>query len=388
MNESAAGTDNRKQVLKRLAVERVQSMAPELWALSDRIFHNPELGFAEHRASAWLTEFLASKGFTVERGVAGMETAFVASASGASDGPRIAFLAEYDALPDIGHGCGHNVIGVAACGAAVAVADALKDTAGTALVFGCPAEEGAVLGAGGKVELIRHGCFEGVDAAMMIHPASRYVVSSKSSARAALELAFRGAAAQDACLMTFNAINSLRQHLRHGVKIHGIVAGEETGRSAIRAYVRAPTTGALWEYEERVKECARGAALACDCEVEFQYTSPTYEELITNSEIAAAFSENLRLLGIQVEEYVDAGTGSTDMGNVSHVVPSLHAYVATCPRGVPGHTREFGRATLTQAAHDAMLVGVQAMAMTAIDLLEEPGLLARAKSEFRGLSRR
>jgi amidohydrolase len=386
--------------LKDRAVGRAAALAPTLCSLSDRIFHNPEIGFAERKASMWLTEFLQANGFQVERGLAGMETSFSGRVHGKSPGPVVALLAEYDALPEIGHGCGHNLIGVASCGAAAAVAGLMPELRGSLVVFGCPAEEGAVPGAGGKIALLRSGYFEGVDAAMMVHPASRYVVRSRSSARTALRIAFTGGDGQAACLLTFNAINSLRAHLGPSVKIHGIMsasvgAGEgravsgwvPAGEFEIRAYVRAPDSIRTAFCEERVKDCARGAAMAAGCDVEFSYTSPPYEELLTNGELASAFASNLEALGVSVEEHLDAGTGSTDMGNVSHATAALHAYIATCPRGIAGHTREFGRATLTQAAHEGMMVGVKALAMTVIDLLEDADLLRRVRTEFEKAAR-
>ncbi|MGE5485122.1 MAG: M20 family metallopeptidase [Ignavibacteriales bacterium] len=391
MTERSHDAEGQLNDLKARAVAEARAMAPELHALSDRIYHNPELGFSEFKASQWLSEFLASRGFEVELGLAGMDTAFRASASGASPGGVVALLAEYDALPEIGHGCGHNMIGVAACGAAAAVKGVLGELRGTVLVYGCPAEEGAVLGAGGKVVLVSRGYFDGVDAAMMIHPASRFVVSSRSLARAALKMVFSGGDAQSAAMLTFNAINALRQHLGLGARVHGVI-GADNGPGVradrapehceVRAYVRAYETADLEDCEERVRDCALGAAMATGCQVDFAHTSPTYEEMVTNQELASAFTANLKALGVVVEEGLDAGTGSTDMGNVSHVTPSLHAYVATCPRGVAGHTREFGRATLTQGAHESMLTGVEALAMTVIDLLGNPSLLSRVRTEF------
>ncbi len=373
--------------LKDRTVAQAEAMAPDLYVLSDRIYHNPELGFSEFRASRWLSEFLASRGFEVDLGLAGMETAFKASASGASAGPAVALLAEYDALPEIGHGCGHNIIGVAACGAAAAVKSVLGGMDGKVVVFGSPAEEGAVLGAGGKVVLIDGGYFEGVDAAMMIHPASRYVVSGRSLARAALKMVFSAGDAQSAAMLAFNAINALRQHLGRGARVHGVIVGGDPG-CEVRAYVRAHETAELESCELRVRNCAIGAAMATGCQVEFTHTSPTYKEMVTNRFLASAFACNLKALGVEVEERLDAGTGSTDMGNVSHVTPSLHAYIATCPRGVAGHTREFARATLTQGAHEGMLIGVKALAMTVIDLLGNPSLLSKVRAEFRRMMRK
>ncbi|NPV70758.1 MAG: M20 family metallopeptidase [Firmicutes bacterium] len=387
----------RIETLKQRAIKKADALAPALFDLSDRIYHNPELGYAEHKASRWLTEFLSAHGFTVDHRIAGLETSFRAVATGRAQGPVVALLAEYDALPEIGHGCGHNAIGVAACGAAAALSAVLPELKGSVLVLGCPAEEGAVDGAGGKVVLVRNGEFDAVDAAMMVHPASRFVVVSSSAARVALKVIFSGSDPQSAALLAFNGMNALRQQFQRDVMIHGIlkrasavaVHGEDApGACEIRVYVRASDSLRLSEWERKVRECIRGAAFSADCEAEIGYTSPTYEELVTNQTLAGAFIRNLRYLGATVDEPDDSGIGSTDMGNVSHVAPALHAYVATCPRGVAGHTREFGRATLTREGHQGLLLGAKALAMTVIDLVEDEELLKRVKGEFEALVRR
>ena len=381
----------RNEALRALILSYADQIADELFRLSDSIFRNPEPGFKEYKAVELLTGFLRTKGFEVKTGCAGLETAFVAAKRGGQRGPSIAFVAEYDALPEIGHGCGHNMIGTAACGAAASVASVMDRLDGAVYVIGCPAEEGAVEGAGGKVFLVEAGYFDHIDAAMMVHPASRYVVAGGSLARVAVAFSFEcgePSRALDAANLTFNAINSLRQQLPPGVKIHGVLkcdgapSGTAPRRAKIRLYVRGATLKDLHQAEDRVKRCAEGAARVTGVRVEFRYTAPKYQNLIPNRALGEAFASNLRALGVRVDETDDSGAGSTDMGNVSHVVPCIHPYIAVVPRGVAGHTKEFGESTLTKEAHAGMLIGVKAMALTAFDLLSDPLLLKAVREEF------
>ncbi|MCL6580314.1 MAG: amidohydrolase, partial [Firmicutes bacterium] len=316
----------------------------------------------------------------------------------------VGFLAEYDALPGVGHGCGHNIIGTAAAGAALAVkraAELAGGLPGTVLVVGCPAEEGGVEGAGGKVILVEAGVFEGVDAALMVHPANVDAPSGTSSCRLALEIAFTGKAAHaagaphegvnalEAVIQTFNALNALRQHLPQAVRVHGIVVkgGEapnvvpDTG--VIRLYVRAPTLAELEPAAERVRDCARGAAMATGCTVAFREFARTYLDLRVNEPLEKTFGRNMSDLGRPLGHPANAGrgTGSTDMGNVSHVVPAIHPYVAITdrPGGAVSHSREFAEATVSPAGEAALLVAAKALAMTCLDLMLSPETLAAVR---------
>jgi amidohydrolase len=317
----------------------------------------------------------------------------------------VALLAEYDALPGIGHGCGHNIIGTAAVGAALALAS-LGELPGRVLVVGCPAEEGAVEGAGGKATLVQAGIFNGVDAALMVHPGGIDAVSHVTSCRLALEINFRGKTAHAAgapyeginalegVLQTFNAINALRQHLPGGVRVHGIVAkgGEAPNvipdEGQIRLYVRAPKLEELEPAAERVRNCARGAGMATGCQVSFREFAHTYLDLRPSGPLDAAFAGNMTALGRPPVRKLDTpgGSGSTDMGNVSHVVPAIHPFVAICePRGGPNaHSREFARATVSPKGEEALLVGAKALAMTCLDLLLSPTTLKAVREAGAG----
>jgi len=390
----------KREELKARASRVIDELRPALIEMSDAIYREPELGLQEVKAAARLTGLLEGKGLTVRRGVAGMETAFLAWKEGRGPGPKVAILAEYDALPEIGHGCGHNIIGTTAVGAGIAVASVMGELKGTVLVVGSPAEEGAVDNAGGKVALVEDGQFKGVDAAMMIHPSSRTSVEGTSTAREAMEISFKGRAAHaagapheginalDAAILTFNAINALRQHLKDDVRIHGIITKGGVAPnivpdySEIRLYVRANDRTYLSQTVEKVKNCARGAATATGATVSFRKTANTYENMRTNRALAAAMQANLEAVGRKVELPERPGAGSTDMGNVSQVVPAVHAYIAICGRNVVGHSREFAEATITEAGHQAIIDGAKAMAMTVIDLLCDGDLLRRVKDEF------
>lgn len=395
-------SDLTRETLKKRIKDNVERVKERLFSLSDAMYADPELGLQEYKSSRMLVELLRDYGFEVETGTAGMPTAFKAVKRSKKPGATVAILAEYDALPEIGHGCGHNIIGTSACGASVALAPLMDEIGGTLVVLGTPAEEGAVDGAGGKVNMVEAGVFQDVDAAMMIHPSQMDGVMNTSNARVAMEISFRGKTAHaagvpheginalDAAILTFNNWNALRQHVKPDVRIHGIITKGGVSPNIIpdyaeiRMYCRAAEMEYLKEVEEKVRKCAEGAAMATGATVSFRYTANTYSNLITNTVMAQAFADNLEDLGRVVpppEKRV--GGGSTDMGNVSHVVPSIHPYIAICKPGeATSHSREFAKATLTEAGHKGLVDGAKALAMTACDLLTNPELLAKAKAEF------
>lgn len=383
----------------------VDGLAGLLKATSREIHDNPEVGLREFRAAALLSGLLEKAGFDVERGVAGLETSFVATwprGNGPSDprgGATVALVAEYDALPGIGHGCGHNIIGTAAVGAGLALASVWPSAGqpGRVLVVGAPAEEGGVDGAGGKVFLVEAGVFDGVDAALMVHPGTVDAPTGQSLYRQSLEIAFKGRAAHAAgapqeglnalegVIQTFNAINALRQHLPPTVRVHGIVVrGGEAPNivpedGLIRLYVRAASRPELEDASVRVRNCARGAALATGCQVTFREFARTYEGIVVNAPLEDVFARNMEALGRPLVRPADEmrGMGSTDMGNVSRVVPAIHPYVAIGDRtgGPPSHSREFAAATVLPRGEQALIVATKALAMTCLDLLLSPETL-------------
>jgi len=388
--------------LKERACLEIDRRSQKLFEVSDRMYAEPEIGLQEFKSSAMLVELLKNEGFSVDTGLAGMPTSFRAVKKGKPGGPTVAILAEYDALPEIGHGCGHNIIGTAAVGAGLALSELMSEMEGTLIVCGAPAEEGAVDGAGGKVRLVKDGAFKDVDAAIMFHPSQKDMVLATSNARVAMEISFRGKTAHaagapheginalDAAIQTFNNWNALRQQLKEDVRIHGIITKGGASPNIIpdyteiRMYCRAKDMDYLKEVEEKVRKCAEGAALATGCKVSFRYTAETYSNMVTNVTLAEAFAKNLTALGRKVETPEGkAGGGSTDMANVSHEVPAVHAYVAICKPGeAASHSREFAKATLTEMGRKGLLDGAKALAMTAIDIFTDPELLKAAKAEF------
>jgi amidohydrolase len=382
--------------LKARAIARIDEQSDHLAELALDIHANPELAFNEHRSAGLLIEALRSDGFDVSAGTGGLETAFSAE-YGSADQPRVAVLAEYDALPGIGHACGHNLICIAAVGAGLGVHAAAPDLPGRLLVLGTPAEEGG----GGKVLLARAGVFDDVDAAMMFHPANRNVVKRGSRAMLRATVEFHGKAshassapdlginALEAMIQTFVAINGLRQHLRRGSVIHGVITDGGKAANIIPDYtsaqfsIRGEDSNYRDEVVERVRRCVEAAALATGCRGVLT-PGMGYHNIVPNEAMAAAFERNLAQLGVEIQPASpEERMGSTDMGDVSHIVPSIHPYLAAAPEGVANHTVDFATAAGSPAGREAMLKAAKAMAMTCLDLFYSPGLLQQAKAEFR-----
>jgi amidohydrolase len=382
--------------LKLEARQSIESHKQQLVQLSLNIHDNPELGFKEEKAAAWLTGYLEDNGFQVERGIAGLATAFRAIYG--RENPVIALLAEYDALPKIGHGCGHNIIGVSAVGAGIASRRMVDQLGGSIVVMGTPGEE--VLG--GKIDMVKAGAFEKIDVAMMVHPDTRNTPTQEALAASTLEVEFfgrpahaagqphKGINALDAMILAFTAINSLRQHIRGDARIHGIITdgGEAPNivpaHSAATFLVRALDDDYLAELKERVLNCFTGASVASGARLEYGWKNRSYAPMKNNMTLAGLFRQNLESLGRNVEDFdPGSGLGSTDMGNVSQVVPSIHPTIAIAPHEVLLHTPEFATATVSEAGHSGLLDAAKAMAMTVIDILQ-PGTIDKIRREFRG----
>jgi amidohydrolase len=382
--------------LKLEVRQSIESQRERLIRLSLDIHDNPELGFKEEKAATWLTSYLEDSGFHVERGIAGLATAFRATYG--QERPRIALLAEYDALPKIGHACGHNIIGVSAVGAGVASKHTVDQLGGSIVVMGTPGEE--VLG--GKIDMVKAGAFTEIDVAMIVHPDTRNVPTEQALAASTLEVEFFGrsahAAAQphkginalDAMVLAFTAINSLRQHIRGDARIHGIITdgGEAPNivpaHSAATFLVRALDDDYLAELKDKVLNCFTGASMASGARLEYRWQNRTYAPMKNNMTLAALFKQNLESLGRNVEDFDRrSGLGSTDMGNVSQVVPSIHPTIAIAPHEVLLHSPEFATATVSEAGHSGLMDAAKAMAMTVVDILQ-PGTIDKIRQEFRG----
>jgi len=382
-----------------VAIDRaVDACADDLLALARRIHAHPELRFEEHQASRWLGEFLSARGHRVEAGVAGMPTAFRAR-SGAGEGPRVAILAEYDALPGVGHACGHNLIAAGAAGAFVAAAGLAGAAGGEVVLLGTPAEEGG----GGKIEMIKAGAFEGVDVAMMFHPFDRDLLAHDALASAWLGFAFQGRpshaaiaphagrSALTACLDTFRLVDGQRVHFRDGVRVHGHVTdgGQAVNvvpeRAACEFSVRARDGEELDRVRAIVERCARAAAMASDVQVTLS-ARQGYRDMVNNLALARRFGAHLEALGRRARERDDrVGAGSTDMGDVSHVVPSIHPWLAIVGEGqAMCHEHRFAEAAASEGGGYTALVAAKAMARTALDFLTDPGLRAAITAEWQG----
>jgi amidohydrolase len=375
----------------------VAAQRDELEAIALDLHTHPETAFAEHRSAARLIEVLRAAGFEVTTPVADLDTAFVARHRFGAGGPRIALIAEYDALPGIGHACGHNLIAAASIGAARALIRSLRATHGELLVLGTPAEEGG----GGKILMLRAGVFAGVDAAMMFHPGARTMTTRGSLAATRLTLRFHGRAAHaaaaphlgvnalDACIQTFNAVNALRQHVRDETRIHGIISHGGEAPNIVPAFAEAKFSvrhrehGYVEVLRDRVIEAARGAAAAVGATVEVE-EGLAYAERKVNRTLADRFRRYLEAQGeVVLEPLPIGGVGSSDFGNLSQALPAIHPYVAMVPEGTSAHTPEFAAAAASPAGLRALHLAATALAATAADLFTEPDLLEAVRAEFR-----
>ena len=381
--------------LKAKVRNRVEAQKQEFIQLSLKIHDNPELGFEERKASSWLTGYLEGNGFQVEKCIAGLPTAFRATYGQGS--PGIALLAEYDALPEMGHGCGHNIIAASAVGAAVASKLAIDNFGGSVIVLGTPGEENL----GGKIDMVEASVFEEVDIAMMVHPNTHNLVTTQALACISLDVEFfgkpahaatqphKGINALEALILAFNGINSLRQHIKGEARIHGIITdgGEAPNivpaHSAASFLVRALNNDYLNELKEKVLSCFKGASLASGAKLEYRWGDRIYAPMKNNMTLARLFKQNLESLGRSVEVFDPCfGFGSTDMGNVSQVVPSIQPMVAIASPEVLIHTPEFASASVSEAGNKGLLDAAKAMAMTVVDILGQPEILDEIKQEF------
>lgn len=381
--------------LKALVIAEIETHRQQLHQLSLKIHSNPELGFQEVKAAAWLSQYLEENGFSIERGICELPTAFRGSYGQGK--PAIALLAEYDALPKLGHACGHNLIAGGAVGAAVAAKVAINRFGGSVLVIGTPAEELY----GGKAIMAERGAFNNVDIAMMVHPEVHDAATTQALACIGLDVDFWGKAAHaaarpeaginalEAMLQSFVAINSLRQHIKNKARIHGIITDGGEAANIVPAHsagtfiVRAEDDAYLDELKEKVLNCFVGAAVASGARLEYRWGTVRYAPLRNNLTLARLFRQNMRSLGRKMLlSDPSKGFGSTDMGNVSQIVPSIHAGVAIAPQEVVIHSPEFASAAASEAGIQGMLDAAKALAMTVVDLVADPEIVTRVKQEF------
>jgi amidohydrolase len=382
--------------MKNIILDELAKFKKNMIDINDFMYNNPELGNEEHKAVEKLTNFLGEHNFNIEIGVADIPTAFRAIYESKAPGPSIAYLCEYDALPQIGHGCGHNMIGTMSAGAAIALSKIIDKIGGEIIVLGTPAEESD----GGKVYMVEKGIFDDVDVAMILHPGSESTKSGESLAMDAIQFEFRGKAshaaaspeeginALDGVIQTFNGINALRQHIKSDVRIHGIV--KEGGVAAnivpdyaiAQFYVRAKDRKYLDEVVEKVKNVARGASLMTGATLEISNYEISYDNLKTNETLSKLFTENLKNAGVNQINEPRSSFGSIDMGNVSLVVPSIHPYIGLdCPN-IASHSREMADMTVSDIGHERLIQGAAALAFTGYDIISDENLLNKIKEEF------
>ena len=380
---------------RRAVCDRVDELAEVLIQTSRAIHANPELAFQEHAAHDLLTGVLAAQGIDVVQSAYGMETAFEGSAG--TTGPVVAVLCEYDALPGIGHACGHNIIATAGLGAGLAAAAVAEELGGRIRILGTPAEEGG----GGKVFMLERGAFDGVDAALMVHPADADLENITSLAVQQAAVTYKGRAAHaaaapekglnalDAVVLGYVNIAALRQHIAPDERIHGIITdgGEKANIVPVRAaanwYVRSPSRSRLEDLKLRLAACLQAGADATGCEIQIQWIQPSYAEVLDNRALLDRYTANAALLGRTVMPSVEHQVvGSTDMGNVSYVVPSIHPMIKSAPAGTAIHTEAFAGFAASAEADLAVLDGAKAMALTVVDCWTEGSLLATAREQF------
>ncbi len=379
---------------KSVVCAAVEARADRLLAVSHDIHDHPELGFEEIHAHARLTDEIEADGLSVVRGAYDLSTAFVADVG--TDGPTIAVCCEYDALPGLGHACGHNIIAAAGLGAGLAAATVAEELGGRLRILGTPAEEGG----GGKVFMIERGAFAGVDAAMMVHPANHELLGMTTIAIHRLTVRYSGRAAHaaaapeegrnalDAAVLGYNNVAALRQHISPFERVHGIFtdSGDKPNivpeSAAADWYVRSPTLQSLQPLKERVLRALQAGADAAGCTMEHEWIEPPYADMVENDPLLSRYAENARAIGRepQAPDPNAAVVGSTDMGNVSYEVPSIHPMIKVAPDGSPIHTPEFAVHARSPLGDQAVLDGAKVMAMTIVDLWLDRELLSTAQT--------
>lgn len=375
--------DKIKQDIVKLAV----SKKPEFEEVSSFIFEHPELAFEEHESQAALCELLEKNGFTVTKGIAGLPTSFEAVYDSGKPGKTVALMGEYDCLPEIGHGCGHNLIGTSAAGAGIVLKEVMEEygIGGIVKVLGTPAEERG----SGKAIMVREGVFKGIDAALLMHPMETSVPDDISFATVVMEFTFKGKPAHAAACpwdganalsgvqLMFHAVDMMRLHFKDYSRVHGIITEGGTAHNTVSDEAKAVFNIRALDYEymmqlaEVVKNCAKGAAIATGTTVEERQLDEVIKDVRNNKRLVQYVRSNMELIG---EEYIERdltqGIGSTDVGNVTHEIPAIQFYVKL-KEHVGTHTREFGVAAGGEEGKRNLHVSVQLLAMSALDVLAE-----------------
>jgi amidohydrolase len=383
------------ETLKARVVEEVEKQRGALIDLSRRIHANPETGFQEEKACRWLCDYLREQGFEVEQPFCDLPTSFRATIG--DERPRVAFLAEYDALSGLGHGCGHNLIAASSAGAAIAMKSVIADAGGGVSAIGTPAEEVY----GGKAIMAQRSAFDGLDAAMLVHPGSRNAALTGALACATLNVEYFGREAHassrpeaginalDALVIAYNAVAALRQHMRDSARVHGVITDGGQMPNVVPNHsqavflVRAEDEAYLEELKHRVVACFEAGAAATGARLEGRWDDVQYAPLRANRAMADVFRRNMTSLGRKVNEpSTPRALGSTDVGNVSVLVPTIHPSIALASRDVNIHTAAFARLAGSSEGDRALLDAAKALAMTAVDILVDAELRQKMWDEF------
>lgn len=383
--------------MKKRVLDLIDKLEPELNDLSLEIYNNPELGYEEFKACKLHTEILRKYGFTIYDNFSGVKTGFKAEYKSSKDGLTVAYMAEYDALPDIGHGCGHNLLGAVSTGAGIVLKQIIDEIGGKVIVFGTPAEETS----GAKVIYVENQEFDDVDIAMMAHPGNEYTKSGTSLALEPIQFEFfgktshaaaspeKGINALDAAISTFNSINALREHIKSDSRVHGVII--EGGKAAnvvpdytkVQFYVRSTTKTYNMELLEKIKNCAKGSALVTGCDLKITKYEFNYDNMVTNEILSNVFNEKIyEIANIRMSE-PSKNTGSIDAGQVSQICPTIHPYFdITNDKSIVAHTREMAKSTLTDYAKKQMKNTVAALVLTAAEVIQNDKLYEEMKLEF------
>ncbi len=382
--------------------KQVKEQAPMYIKLSHQIHENPELGNQEFSACEWLTTLLKKEGFDVDIDIATHPTGFIARKKSLKQGPCIGLLVEYDALRGLGHACGHNLIAMISIGASLAISSVLDDLGGSLVVYGTPAEEGGPNG-NAKESYVQAHLFDEVDVCMMIHPFHTTAPTQPTLAIVKMNFEFfgrsshaaaapeKGINALDAMLLFFTGINALRQQTSADVLIHGVILNGGDAPNIIPAYtkasfyIRASTSSTCDIYKEKILNIGKGSALATGCEFKYDDSLNRVREMLIIPSFDALYIEEAKRLGLEVKTKDCKSIGSTDAGNVSQLVPTIHPTIKICDDSISIHTEEFKEAAKSPAGDQAIIDGATILARIAVRLLSDSSALERIKSEFEQL---
>lgn len=382
--------------MKERIKQEVEKHIDHLFDISKSLYDHPEMGNEEHFACKTLTDELRQQGFTVEHNICGLDTAFRAVYDSGKEGASVAFFCEYDALPGMGHGCGHNLIATMSLGAGIALKSVLDEIGGKIFVFGTPAEETN----GSKVQMSEEGTFANITVGMMTHPNPVTEESGTSKAMYPLKVQYRGRTAHaaaapekginalDAIILLFNSINALRQHVTKDVMFHGIISHGGDAPNVVpdfaeaKFYIRAANKKNMMAAVKKVEECAYGAEKMTGAKVTMTNFEDPFDDMQTNQTLSAVYNKNLLSLGEKEIRKASASIGSIDMGNVSYAIPSIHPWLGFGDEELILHSKEFADRTITEEGKQLIFKAAAAMAMTGYDVIQSAELQKEIAEEF------